>query len=198
MLNKAIEIATSAHAGQVDKAGAPYIFHPFRVMMAGSSEIERICGVLHDTIEDSDITLEFLQKEGFSDEVLVVLDCLTKRHGENYDDFIGRILENTTACVVKLADLHDNMDFSRISNPTDEDKARIEKYNRASERIYDILPMRSGLTGERIIKVDGYVTIQPFMTHDDFWHRFISFVENQGWYFGGFTDDVTDQDEAET
>lgn len=197
MLNKAIEIATSAHAGQVDKAGAPYIFHPLRVMMAGNSEIERICGVLHDTIEDSDITLDFLQKEGFSEDVLAVLDCLTKRHGENYDDFISRILENKTACLVKLADLHDNMDLSRISDPTDEDKARIEKYSRAVERIYDVLPMRSGLKGERIIKVDGCVTIQQYMTHDVFWHRFIRFVENQGWYYMGVTDDVTDQDESE-
>jgi (p)ppGpp synthase/HD superfamily hydrolase len=195
MLNKAIKIATTAHDGQFDKAGAPYIFHPLRVMMAGKSDIERICGVLHDTIEDSDITLEFLQKEGFSEEVLAVLDCLTKRRGENYDDFISRILENKTACLVKLADLHDNMDLSRISDPTDEDKARIEKYSRAVERIYDVLPMSSGLKGERIIKVDGCVTIQPFMTHDDFWHRFIRFVEHQGWYFVGVTDDVTDEEE---
>ncbi len=195
MLNKAIKIATTAHDGQFDKAGAPYIFHPLRVMMAGKSEIERICGVLHDTIEDSDITLEFLQKKGFSEEVLAVLDCLTKRYGENYDDFISRILENKTAFLVKLADLHDNMDLSRISDLTDEDKDRIEKYSRAVERIYDVLPMSSGLKGERIIKVDGWVTIQPFMTHDDFWHRFIRFVEHQGWYFMGVTDDVTDEEE---
>ena len=195
MLNKAITIATTAHDGQFDKAGAPYIFHPLRVMMAGKNDIERICGVLHDTIEDSDITLEFLQKEGFSEDVLAVLDCLTKRHGENYDDFISRILKNKTACLVKLADLHDNMDLSRISDPTDEDKARIEKYSRAIERIYDILPMNCELKGERIIKVDGCVTIQPHMTHDDFWHRFIRFVEHQGWYFMGGTDDVTDEEE---
>jgi hypothetical protein len=141
------------------------------------------------------ITLEFLQKEGFSKEVLAVLDCLTKRHGENYDAFIGRILENKTACAVKLADLHDNMDLSRIDNPTDEDKARIEKYSRAVERIYDVLPMGSGLKGERIIKIDGCVTIQPFITHDDFWHRFIRFIENQGWHYMGITDDVTDKEE---
>lgn len=138
MLSKAIKIATTAHAGQIDKAGAPYIFHPLRVMMAGNSEIEHICGVLHDTIEDSDITLEFLQKEGFTEEVLAVLDCLTKRHGEKYDDFISRVLRNKTACLVKLADLRDNMDLSRISEPTDEDRDRVEKYNRAVERIYEV------------------------------------------------------------
>ena len=195
MLNKAIKIATTAHDGQIDKAGAPYIFHPLRVMMAGKSDIERICGVLHDTIEDSDITLEFLQKEGFPEEILAILDCLTKRHGESYDDFISRILKKKTACLVKLADLHDNMDLSRISDSTDEDKARIEKYSRADERIYDVLPMNCGLKGERIIKVDGCVTIQPHMTHDEFWHRFIRFVEHPGWYFMGVTDDVTDEGE---
>jgi len=195
MLDKAIKIATTAHAGHIDKAGAPYIFHPLRVMMAGNSEIERICGVLHDTIEDSDITLAFLQKEGFPEEVLEALDCLTKRQGENYDDFISRILRNNIACLVKLSDLHDNMDLSRINDPTDEDKARIEKYSRAAERIYDVLPIDSGLKGERIIKVDGNVTIQPYLTHDDFWHTFIRFVENQGWYYMGVTDDVTDNKE---
>jgi (p)ppGpp synthase/HD superfamily hydrolase len=109
MLNKAIIIAARAHAGQVDKAGAPYIFHPFRVMMSGTSEIERICDVLHDTIEDSDITLGFLREEGFSEEVLEVLDCLAKRTEKSYDDFINRVLKNKTACRVKLADLHDNI-----------------------------------------------------------------------------------------
>ncbi|WP_040293365.1 bifunctional (p)ppGpp synthetase/guanosine-3',5'-bis(diphosphate) 3'-pyrophosphohydrolase [Acetonema longum] len=150
MLNKAIIIATGAHAGQLDKAGAPYIFHPLRVMMAGNSEIERICGVLHDTIEDSDITLEFLRREGFSPDVLTVLDCVTKRPGENYDDFIARILENKTACRVKLADLHDNMDLSRIKDPTEKDKVRVEKYRRAAERIYDVLSISSNLNDEQL------------------------------------------------
>lgn len=139
MLNKAIQIATRAHAGQVDKAGEPYIFHPLRVMMAGSNEVECICGVLHDTIEDSDITLESLRKEGFSDEVLEVLDCLTKRDDENYDEFITRILTNKIACIVKLADLHDNMDLTRIKNSTEQDKARMEKYCKAAERIHKVL-----------------------------------------------------------
>lgn len=145
MLNKAIVIATRAHAGQVDKAGAPYIFHPFRVMMSGTNEIERICGVLHDTIEDSDTTLDYLWKEGFSKEVLEVLDCLTKRAGESYDDFISRVLANKTACHVKLADLHDNMDLSRIKNITEKDKARVEKYRKAADSIYDrVYEIREG------------------------------------------------------
>lgn len=135
MLNKAIEIATRAHDGQVDKGGVPYIFHPLRVMLLGKNELERICAVLHDVVEDSDITFDVLRKEGFSEEVIAVLDCLTKRDGESYDDFISRILLNKTACHVKLADIRDNMNLARIENPTVKDEERIEKYGEATKRL---------------------------------------------------------------
>ena len=78
MLNKAIELANRAHAGQVDLAGEPYILHPLRVMMTREKEIERICAVLHDVVEDSNISFDDLRKEGFSEEVIKALDCLTK------------------------------------------------------------------------------------------------------------------------
>lgn len=135
MLNKAIEIAARAHAGQVDKAGAPYILHPLRVMLTREIELERICAVLHDVIEDTDVTLDALRKEGFPEDAIAVLDCLTRRAAEDYDAFIDRILKNETACRVKLADLHDNMDLTRIQNPTETDKERLKKYEKASERI---------------------------------------------------------------
>lgn len=141
MLNKAIEIANRAHTGQVDKAGSPYILHPLRVMLSRENDLERICAVLHDVIEDSDITLDDLRNEGFSQEVIAVLDCLTKRDGENYDEFISRILKNETACHIKLADLYDNMNLDRIENPTEKDKARIKKYQKAANRILDVLPV---------------------------------------------------------
>lgn len=86
LLNRAIEIATRAHAGQVDKAGAPYILHPLRVMLSRENELERICAVLHDVVEDSDISFDDLRKEGFSEELIIVLDCLTKRKGESLGD----------------------------------------------------------------------------------------------------------------
>ena len=97
MLNKAIEIANRAHTGLPDKAGAPYILHPLRVMLARDNELERICAVLHDVVEDTGITLDDLRNEGFSEEVISILDCLTKRKNESYDDFIDRVLENKTA-----------------------------------------------------------------------------------------------------
>ncbi len=135
MLDKAIRIANSAHEGQVDIAGEPYILHPLRVMLSLKDEAERICAVPHDVIEDTDITVDDLWREGFTEDVIAILDCLTRRDNESYDDFITRILVNNTACRVKLADLADNMDLSRIDNPTKEDYMRLGKYKRAVESI---------------------------------------------------------------
>ena len=142
-LNKAIEIAATAHDGQTDKGGNPYILHPLRVMLnycEGESEAVKICAVLHDVVEDADITLEDLRAERFSEEIISALDCLTKRGNESYDDFISRILPNETACRVKYGDLADNMDLTRIKNPTEKDYERVKKYRAAAERIRDALP----------------------------------------------------------
>lgn len=135
MIKKAIRIATRAHDGQTDKAGKPYIEHPLRVMEKCGNETDKICAVLHDVIEDTDLTLEDLRAEGFSEEVLEVLDLVTKQPGEDYEAFIERICANPAACRVKLADLADNMDLSRLAQPTEEDFRRLEKYERAVERI---------------------------------------------------------------
>lgn len=83
MLTEAIAIAAKAHRGQVDKGGNPYILHPLRVMMRCESEITRICAVLHDVIEDTTVTFDYLREQGFSDEIIAALDCLTKRKGES-------------------------------------------------------------------------------------------------------------------
>lgn len=139
MLNKAIEIAARAHEGQFDKCGEPYILHPLRVMLSKKTEIERICAVLHDVIEDSFMTLDDIHNEGFSEEVIEILDCLSKRIAEDYDDYISRILTNEIACSIKLSDLNDNMDASRIQCYTEKDVARIEKYKKAKRRILDHL-----------------------------------------------------------
>ncbi len=144
MLDKAIRIAATIHEGQVDKAGQPYILHPLRVMFAMETDLEKICAVFHDVIEDSDLTLEALRKQGFSDEVLSVLDALSKRENESYEDFISRVLLNKTACRVKLADLKDNMDLSRIANPSEIDYQRFEKYRKATDRILQALSNDTG------------------------------------------------------
>ena len=139
MLAFAINVAEKAHSGQVDKAGASYILHPLRVMLVFSNETEQICAVLHDVIEDTDVTPDILRKNGFSDEVIEVLECLTKCDGESYDDFITRVLKNEIACRVKLADLFDNMNLERIANPSEKDRERIKKYEKAVIRISEAL-----------------------------------------------------------
>lgn len=139
MLEKAIIIAVNAHKGQSDKGGNPYILHPLRVMFSMKNETEKICAVLHDVIEDTEVTLDSLRNEGFSEKVLYVLDALTRRENESYDKFINRIINNKMACRIKLADLSDNMDLSRIENPTEKDYKRIEKYRRAEREILEVL-----------------------------------------------------------
>jgi (p)ppGpp synthase/HD superfamily hydrolase len=130
-LERAIEIAVSAHKGQVDKAGAPYIMHPLRVMMSLSTEAERIVGVLHDVVEDSDWTFDLLKEEGFEEEILAALASVTAIPGEEYADFIARASSNPIGKQVKIADLNDNMDMRRISDPTHRDFERLKKYSRS-------------------------------------------------------------------
>ncbi len=131
-IEKAIEIAVMAHKGQKDKSGAEYILHPLRVMERGKSEIEKICGVLHDVVEDSEWTFEMLKNEGFSDEVIAVLRCVTKEsEKEDYDVFINRIAQNPIAVEVKINDLLDNMDITRLKELNEQDVKRLNKYLKA-------------------------------------------------------------------
>jgi len=134
-LERAIAIAATAHAGQVDKGGAPYILHPLKVMLRMSSLEERIVAVLHDVVEDCGISLEDLRKKGFSEEVLSAIESVTKVPGESYEDFVERAAQNPIGRVVKLADLEENSDLSRIASPSWEDLERIEKYRRAIGRL---------------------------------------------------------------
>lgn len=134
-LERAIAIAATAHAGQVDKGGAPYILHPLKVMLRMSSLEERIVAVLHDVVEDCGISLENLRKEGFSEEVLSAIESVTKVPGESYEDFVERAAQNPIGRVVKLADLEENSDLSRIASPSWEDLERVEKYRRAIGRL---------------------------------------------------------------
>lgn len=130
-LEKAISIAAQAHEGQRDKAGAPYILHPLRVMMNMTTEQARIVAVLHDVIEDTDWTIEGLRQEGFGAEILAAVDCLTRRDGEEYQAFIKRVQQNPLAVTVKIADLEDNLDSSRMKEVTAADEKRLEKYRNA-------------------------------------------------------------------
>ncbi|MGV3724427.1 MAG: HD domain-containing protein [Actinomycetota bacterium] len=130
-LERAIVIAAEAHAGQQDKAGAPYILHPLRVMQHVSTPEARIAAVLHDVVEDSDWTLHALRAEGFSEEVVEAVDAVTRRKGEDYFDFARRAGEHPIGRQVKLADLRDNLDMSRLPSPTQRDYERIARYQKA-------------------------------------------------------------------
>lgn len=135
-LERAIAIAAEAHAGQADMAGAPYILHPLRVMLRMTTEDERIAAVLHDVVEDCPaFPIDRLAVARFSPDVLAALDALTRREGESYGDFIERAGANPLARRVKLADLADNSDLSRLPNPGPADFRRQEKYRRATAQL---------------------------------------------------------------
>ena len=134
-LERAIAIAAKAHEGQVDKAGAPYVLHPLRMMLRLSKSNERITAVLHDVVEDCGVTLETLRAEGFPEQVIEAVDSVTRRPEESYEAFVLRAASNPIGRRVKLVDLQDNSDLSRIEHPTARDYERIEKYRRAIDAI---------------------------------------------------------------
>ena len=127
-IERAIEIAANAHAGQRDKAGQAYILHPLRVMLRVDGEHEQMAAVLHDVVEDTAITIDDLAREGFPSEVLRAIAALTKLPGETRLEAAARAAADPVARKVKLADNAENMDLSRIPNPTDKDYARCREY----------------------------------------------------------------------
>lgn len=130
-LNLAINLATDKHSKQVDKAGDPYILHPLWVMNKVKSLEAKIVAVLHDIVEDTDITIEDLIFKGFDDNIVYAVDILTKRKGMDYENYIDLIGENEIAMEVKMADLEHNMDLSRLKEITDKDRQRLLKYRNA-------------------------------------------------------------------
>lgn len=130
-LQRALEIAISAHKGQAQRNGLPYVLHPLTLMLRQTSGEAQIVAVLHDVVEDSDWTLEQLAAEGFSPPILRALDCLTHRPGESYEAYIDRIQPNPLARQVKLTDLEDNMDCRRLPHLKTSDLPRLERYHRA-------------------------------------------------------------------
>ena len=135
-LERAIEIAVEAHRGQVDTAGCEYVEHPLRVMASGRTLEEKIVGVLHDVVEDSDWTFARLEAEGFSADVIDALRCVTKlSDSEPYDKFIARIKKNPLAVAVKLNDLADNMDIRRLPYISEKDVKRLKKYLKAYKQL---------------------------------------------------------------
>ena len=127
-VSRALRLATAAHNGQVDKAGADYIKHPIAVAEVLDTEEEQTAALLHDTVEDTGVTLDRLRAEGFSSAVVTAVECLTHRNSEPRETYLQRVAENPLAVKVKLADLAHNSDLSRLSAPTEKDYVRAERY----------------------------------------------------------------------
>lgn len=123
-------IAYEAHKDQVDKSGVPYIYHPIHVAEQMNTETECIVALLHDVVEDTDVTFKQLE-EVFSIEIIDTLKLLTREKTIEYDEYIKRIKNNSIACKVKIADLMHNLDETRLDFVTDDDIKRNEKYKKA-------------------------------------------------------------------
>ena len=137
-LEDALALAARAHAGQLDKAGQPYILHPIRVMLRLPDAPARIVAILHDTVEDTDVTFEQLRAAGYPEEILAALDAVTRRASESYEEFVQRSAQDPIGRRVKLADLSDNMDLRRLPEVKDKDSDRLERYQRAWSQLMAI------------------------------------------------------------
>jgi (p)ppGpp synthase/HD superfamily hydrolase len=142
LVEKAVVIAVSAHQGQRDKVGQPYILHPLRLLHRANGPEERIVAVLHDVLEDSEVTPALLEEAGFPAVTLVALALVTKLPEEeaDYERFIERIATapgraGEIARAVKRLDLADNMDVLRLPEITDRDAERLRRYRKAYARL---------------------------------------------------------------
>jgi (p)ppGpp synthase/HD superfamily hydrolase len=135
LLDLAIKIAEKAHEGQFDKADQPYILHSLTVMAQMEDVESKIVAVLHDAIEDSDLTITELSQQGFPELITEAIAAITKLDGELYDDYLLRVMGNAIARKVKIADVSHNMDISRIANPTVKDFQRLEKYQKVLKQL---------------------------------------------------------------
>ncbi len=131
LIEKSLTIALRAYAGKTDKAGREYIHHPLRLMAKMTTDSEMSVALLHDVIEDSDITAAELLAEGIPRVVVEAVLCLTKQSGEDYQTFVLRTKQNAIARKVKIADIEDNINVLRLFTLTKKDLARVAKYHAA-------------------------------------------------------------------
>ena len=130
MLNKALKLCFAAHNGQVDKGGAPYYLHPITVALHMKTEDEKIVALLHDVVEDTEITLDDLRHDGFSERIVEAVDAMTKK-GESWEAYLAKVKSNPIAKAVKLGDLKHNSDLTRLKSVTEKDIKRVERYKKA-------------------------------------------------------------------
>lgn len=133
LLTNALQIARKAHENQFDKGGSPYILHPIFVASLVNTEYEKATALLHDVIEDSELTLQHLKDAGIPTDVIQAVELVTKKPHLDYFEYLESIKENEIARKVKLADLTHNSDKSRLNMISNKDIIRLEKYQKAIE-----------------------------------------------------------------
>lgn len=150
---KALKISFDAHKKQVDKSGMPYVYHPFHLAEQMDDESTTCVALLHDVVEDTDITLDELKINGFPDEVIEALSLMTHRDNVPYLDYVRAMKDNPIARKVKLADLAHNSDLTRLNKVDNKAIERVEKYKQA------ILILERAERQSKIKKVSGKQTI---------------------------------------
>ena len=135
-IEAAKSLATKAHEGQTDIAGLPYITHPERVASRLSTPEAQVVGWLHDTVEDTPLTLSDISKK-FGPETAAAVDAISRRDGEKWSDYIDRVAANPMARQVKISDLVDNSNLTRIPHVTLKDVKRQAKYNKALKKLME-------------------------------------------------------------
>ncbi|MBE6747746.1 MAG: bifunctional (p)ppGpp synthetase/guanosine-3',5'-bis(diphosphate) 3'-pyrophosphohydrolase [Ruminococcaceae bacterium] len=133
LTKKALKLCFEAHKEQVDKSGMPYVFHPFHLAEQMTDEATTVVALLHDVVEDTPITFNDLEKQGFGEEIISALRLLTHDKNTPYMEYVGEIKKNKIATKVKLADLKHNSDLTRLSVVDEKALKRKEKYEKAIE-----------------------------------------------------------------
>ena len=139
LFEKAIILMLEKHRGQKDKAGKPYYGHLIRVSQEVFTGKRKIVALLHDSIEDTDVTPEYLLQQGFPQEIVKAVEAISRREGESYEDFIDRVAQNPLATIVKLSDLEDNMNLFRLNEITEEDRLRLNRYLKAHRKLEQLV-----------------------------------------------------------
>lgn len=152
---KAIKLMYDKHNGQFDKSGMPYVFHPWHVAEEMSDEYTVAVALLHDTIEDTDLSLEELSQMGFPKEVVEAIEIMTHNGEDSYDEYIERIGSNMISTEVKLADLRHNMDLSRLDKVSESDIKRVEKYKKSYEYLYKIFTKKNNSSLQLKDRLEG-------------------------------------------
>ncbi len=137
MTKVALKLCFEAHREQLDKSGIPYVFHPFHLAEQMNDEKTTVVALLHDVVEDTDITLDDIRHMGFDDDVVSAIAVMTHADGVPYMEYVAQIKKNPIARIVKLADLRHNSDITRLDAVTPRDEKRLKKYAAAIALLED-------------------------------------------------------------